>query len=667
MIKRAGNEKNSLSLEQIVSLWDTATSGLIIFDEQGSLIYSNQMAQTLISKLALDDKLQRITKEQQPFQGLIETRDNQGRKRRVQLNLTTAKSDNLEVFFVGTITEIAEGDRVEAPEHLSSLLEVSMDGGAILNEDGEFVYINQSFLQIFGYRRSGDLVGRSWRVLFSLDTIELIDGQIMDSFRKQGQWRGELTGLAADEREIPMEVSILDSAGQQWVMIVKDLTQQRSAEKAIYRHLYYDSLTGLPNWTLFQETLDLAITHAMSKREQLAVMFIDIDNFKLINDSLGYQAGDLLLKELARRIMNVVDSQCTLARQSADKFTLLCPETEGIDAIVKQAEQLVQAMEEPWVYKDYDYFLSVSIGVAVYPEDGRDSESLLKNGDTAMHRAKQVGRNNYQFFTAKMGSAAFNRLRMESLLRRALEREEFVVYYQPQVDVRTNQITGLEALVRWNNPQMGMVSPGQFIPLAEETGLIVPIGLWVLKTACKQARRWQQLGLPPVKLGVNLSPIQFKQAGLVAAVAEVLAETDFPADLLELEMTESTVLDDVAFTQKTLEQLMEMGISIAIDDFGTGHSTLKNLRQFPLSTLKIDRTFLQEVPESQVDSAIISAVMVLSEKLNLRVIAEGVETQKQLDFLRSQECHEVQGYLFSKPQPVDKTQELLLHEKARIS
>ncbi len=446
------------------------------------------------------------------------------------------------------------------------------------------------------------------------------------------------------------------------VLVFHDVSEKRNLLQQMIHQAHHDPLTERPNRILFNDRLNIALANARRSKENLAVMFLDLDRFKLVNDMLGHAMGDRLLKEVASRLSTCMRETDTIARLGGDEFTLLLPHItrqEDIDVI---ANKILQVFQKPWVIDGYEFHITASIGIALYPDDGEDTATLMKHADTAMYRAKEKGRNNFQFFTKSMNEKIIERMTLENSLHYALEREEFTLYYQPQVNIDSGRTIGMEALIRWNHPQRGLVLPTEFIPLTEETGLIIPIGEWVLHTACNQNKIWQQQGYPPIRVKVNLSAYQFRQSNLVETVTKVLQETHLDPYWLELEITESVAVQDIDFTIRVLYELRAMGIRVAIDDFGTGYSSLNYLKRFPINTLKIDRSFVRDIVNNQADAAIVSSMIVLAQNLGLNVIAEGVETLDQLNFLRERNCLEMQGYYFSKPVPATQFELLLTRE-----
>lgn len=456
---------------------------------------------------------------------------------------------------------------------------------------------------------------------------------------------------------------------------IYDITEKKLAQEKIIHMAFHDDLTGLPNRHLLKDRLDQAIKTALHHERLVATLSLDIDNFKRINDTLGHDAGDMLLQEIAKRLRDFVrqsdtisrlthdDMDAPIARLGGDEFTILLSEINSIQNSAQVAQRILDFMRLPFLIEDQEIFITSSIGIAVYPHDGIDAESLLKNADTAMYHAKDCGKNNFQFYAQHMNIAACRRFEMENRLRKALDRGEFHLYYQPQIDIRSGNVIGVEALIRWIDAQSTVVLPGTFIPLAEEIGLIVPIGEWILSTACSQNKSWQNVGFPPMYVSVNISSVQFRQPSFIRIVDKVLRETGLEPRYLELELTESVLMETTEAAIQTLNELKSMGVRISIDDFGTGYSSLSYLKRFPIDTLKIDRSFVRDVTSDPDDKAIINAIIALARSLNLKVIAEGVETIQQLVCLHEQGSDGMQGFLFSPPLPKDSLTQLLREGK----
>jgi diguanylate cyclase (GGDEF)-like protein len=424
---------------------------------------------------------------------------------------------------------------------------------------------------------------------------------------------------------------------------------REDALEQVHQLAHYDPLTGLPNRSLLHRRLNAALAEARDTRKKVAVLFLDLDNFKLINDSLGHSVGDALLKEIAQRLQRHVRDQDTIGRVGGDEFLIILAGLEEVADASHAAKRILRSVSAGITNDDVPLNLSCSIGISLFPEHGIDSESLIRNADAAMYSAKESGRNRLRFFTEEMNASVMERLTLESSLRLALERQEFYLDYQPQLEIATGRITGLEALLRWNHPELGLVPPGKFIKLAEECGLILPIGEWVLKTACAQTQQWQDQGLPAIPIAVNVSAVQFRQDGFCDLIRTTLRETGLAPHYLELELTESLLLSNEDVMSRVLDELKAMGVKLTIDDFGTGYSSLSYLRQFPVTKLKIDQSFIRDVSRRASDAAIATAIISMARHLNLRVIAEGVETEEQFSFLRAQHCDEIQGYYLSKP------------------
>jgi len=447
--------------------------------------------------------------------------------------------------------------------------------------------------------------------------------------------------------------------------------ERKRTEDDIYRMAYYDPLTGLPNRMLFQDRLKQALKYAERSNNILAVMFLDVDNFKRINDTFGHSVGDNLLKKIASRMSSVVRKSDSVARQhenlfarlGGDEFTVLLSEIKVVEGVSKVAQRINDSMSQPFILGDQEMFVSVSTGIAICPDDGKDCESLLKNADSAMYYAKEHGRNNYQYYMQSMNARALEDLKLENDLRKALEKDELVLYYQPQVDIVNGQIIGVEALIRWEHPEKGLVPPLDFIPIAEANGLINPIGEWVLKTACKQNRKWQEAGIPAMPMSVNLASQQFQQSNFIEIINDAINSSGISPQELILEITESTLMQNTDAVSAKMHEVTSMGVRLAIDDFGTGYSSLSYLKRFPIHSIKVDRTFVKEITTNPDDAAIVEAIISMANSLKLEIVAEGVETEEQLEFLREQGCKVVQGFLFSRPLPADKIYSYLSNEE----
>jgi diguanylate cyclase (GGDEF)-like protein/PAS domain S-box-containing protein len=570
---------------------------------------------------------------------------------------------------MGVTRDISERKRAQEAlhrreEHFRSLIENASDVILVLDEDGTIRYASPSAKRAAGYEPD-ELVGTAafGEIVHSDDQASASDafaaaarepgGTLSIAVRvrhKDGSWRdfdGVITNLLADP------------AVGGFILNCRDVSERKRAEETIRHLAYHDAVTDLPNRTLFKDRLTQALAQARRKKRMLAVLFLDLDRFKIVNDTVGHGEGDKLLRRAADRLAGLVREGDTVARVGGDEFAILSSEISHVEDAAQVAERVLANLRRPWLLQGQEFLVTTSIGIAVYPGDGDDADSLLRSADTAMYRAKESGRDNCQLYTPAMNARIVERLALENDLRRGLERGEFVVYYQPQVNIRSGQVVGVEALVRWQHPERGLVLPAEFIPVAEETGLIVPLGEWVLRTACAQNKACQDAGLPPMRVAVNLSARQFQQRNLTDTVAQALEETGLAPDLLQLEITEGVAMQDVDFTITTLQGLREMGVQIAMDDFGTGYSSLGYLKRFPMDAVKIDRSFVRDLTVDPNDAAIATTVITMAHSLKLSVIAEGVETEEQLAFLDEQECDEMQGYLFSKPVPAAVLDETL--------
>ena len=544
--------------------------------------------------------------------------------------------------------------RSEKNLHLAhKVIEASLDGVMIVGSHGLIEMVNPAFTMLTGYEPV-EVIGKNPNILASGRHDEEFYRDMWHSLTTVGHWQGEIWNRRKNGQVFPewLSISVIpDEEGgvHRYAAIFSDITERKKAEERIKNLAYFDMLSGLPNRRLFIDRLSMAMATAHRHGHQMAVMFLDLDLFKRINDSLGHNAGDQVLQTVARRLVTSVREGDTVARLGGDEFTILMPEIDSVDDAVRLARRLIEEVKEPFRVEGHELYVTTSLGLAFYPEDGATVESLLKNADTAMYRAKDLGRNSFQMYSATMNARSFERLAMESSLRYALERKEFDLAYQVKVDMGDGRISGVEALIRWRHPELGVVPPSDFIPLAEENGLIEPIGAWVLEEACCQNKRWQDAGLPAVRIAVNVSARQIDQGTLVQMVRKALEVSGLEPRFLEIEVTESALMNRVDKAADLLHELRFMGVHISIDDFGTGYSSFSYLKRMPIDTLKIDRSFVQDMSEDSDDIAIVSSIIAMSQAMDLRVVAEGVENEDQVALLRIQGCDEVQGYLIGRP------------------
>jgi diguanylate cyclase (GGDEF)-like protein/PAS domain S-box-containing protein len=557
--------------------------------------------------------------------------------------------------FLHVANDVTERKQVEAMlRRQSAAMSASMDGIGIVNEKLEFTFVNDGLAKLYGYANLQSMIGMCLPDLYEASTNERFTNTILPIVAQRGRWRGEATGLRRDGLTFPQEISITSIEGGGLVIVVRDITERTYAEEQIKHLAYHDALTALPNRLLFKDRLTVAISHAQRERSKLAVLFLDLDRFKVINDSLGHNIGDHLLQSVAARVQSCLRDSDTVARLGGDEFTLLLPSLSVAEDAAVVAQKILDAVRYPFHVEGRELFVTTSIGISLYPDDGQDAEALIKNADTAMYQAKEQGRDNYQLFNAFINAKALQRIALEHGLRKALANQELSVHYQPIFDFRLNRITGMEALLRWNHPTMGMIPPAVFIPLAEAIGVMVPLGTWAMRTACVQAKEWHDAGFRGLTLAVNLAVCQLTQPDLLERVREVLDETGLPPRLLELEITESSAMQNPEQSMRTLYDLKKIGLRISLDDFGTGHSSLSYIKRFPIDTLKIDQSFVRDITSDPDTAAIVIAIIAMAHSLRLKVIAEGVEFAEQANFLKRNGCDQMQGYLIKAPVPADK-------------
>lgn len=539
----------------------------------------------------------------------------------------------------------------------AAVFDNSLEGIIITDGKGVILAANAAVVQATGYSKE-ELIGSNPRMFNSGRQPKEFYASMWEAIMHDGQWKGEIWNKRKNGEIYPEWLSISATTDKQgevtnYIGIFIDVSKQKEAERHLDYQAHHDALTDLPNRVLFNDRLLMGIAKAKRNDQSLAVMFIDIDHFKYVNDTFGHNEGDNLLQAVAKRLKACLREEDTLSRMGGDEFTVLLQDLTG-EGTEMVARKILDAMKLPFNIGEHKLYVTASIGISVYPKDGDKPMELLKNSDTAMYRAKEDGRNNLRFFRSNMHEFSMRRIQMEEDLRHALKREEFKVYYQPQVDLVDGRVSGVEALLRWARPGVGLIPPGQFISMAEETGLILPMGEWVLRVACKQCKAWHDQGWRGLRVAVNLSARQFQQSDFVDMVARILCETGLDPECLELELTESIAMQNAAETVAVLHGLKRIGVQISIDDFGTGYSSLGYLKRFPIDRLKVDQSFVAGIVEDPNDAAIIIAVIALAHNLGLKVIAEGVETGEQLDFLKMHFCNEVQGYLLGRPMPAEE-------------
>lgn len=552
------------------------------------------------------------------------------------------------------VRNILQRKRAEAQLRLAAhVFEHSGEAIMVTDRSNCIIEVNPAFSRMTGYM-SEEVRGQNPRILSSGRATPEEYRSMWSAILERGFWQGEMWDRRKDGEIYPklLTISVVRNVRGEidfHIASFADISEQKATEEKIRRVAHHDALTGLPNRLYLQIGLEQTLASAKRENEEVAVMFIDLDRFKIINDTLGHNVGDGLLVEVAQRLKKCVRESDLVARLGGDEFVVALAGDDVINTTAHVAENILGSLALPYRIEGHVLHSSTSIGISLYPHDGDSIESLMKTADTAMYHAKAMGRNNFQFFSPEMNQSSNERLQMENSLHRALDNGEFAVHYQPQADIASGRLVGAEALIRWHHPERGMVSPLEFIPLAEENGMILPIGTWVLREVCRQVSAWRALGLTDLRFAVNLSPRQFRQENLVGNILGILREFDVPASALELEITEGSVMENPDAAVILLHQLNLHGLSISIDDFGTGYSSLGYLKRFPVGKLKIDRSFVMDMPDDPDDCAIAIAVIQLARSLGLKTVAEGVETAEQLQFLRDQGCDIQQGYWYSKP------------------
>ena len=539
----------------------------------------------------------------------------------------------------------------------------------MMQKDQPIIYVNSAFERITGYK-ADEVLGKNYNFLLSADCEQSELSSLKRAIAEHREERVVLRNYKKDGTLFWNELFVSpvpnpEGVVTHYVSLISDVTERKEMEEKLLHQATHDSLTGLPNRALLSDRISQAIVHAKRLNTHAAVIFIDLDHFKLVNDSAGHVVGDELLKVMAERLATYVREGDTLARMGGDEFLVVLEGIASQQEATNAAEKLLHAVSQPFMLKDHEFELTASVGVSFFPEDGQDVTSLIKAADISMYHAKEHGRNNIKLFNTAMTDKIEKRMNMESQLKHAIERKEFTLFYQPVVDVKTNRITGAEALIRWEHPTMGLVPPIDFISITEETGLIIPIGNWVLSEACEQLRAWQDMGFKHLEMAVNMSSKQLEHKGIIESIKKAFMGACIDPAFLEVELTESVLLVDAEKAIEKLDEIRGLGVRIAIDDFGTGYSSLNYLKRFPVDTLKIDQSFVRDLLTNENDKGIVKAIMNLAKTLNLAVLAEGVETEGHLKFLRELGCGQFQGYLFSKPIRAKDFTALLVKEKEK--
>lgn len=586
------------------------------------------------------------------------------------------KEKRLETLNIQIQKQLKESERLHR-----YLVNSSPDIIYILDARGYFTFINERIESLLGFDKE-ELIGKHYSVLVYNEDIDRakfvfnerrIGNRASTNIELRLKCKDDGAPRYFDTRTLPIELSSMgiyenkDTNKRDTYLgtygVARDITERKIAEETINFQAYHDLLTRLPNRSLLRDRLGLAISHAKREKEMLAVMFLDLDRFKNVNDTLGHMIGDELLQQVSVRLKSCLREGDTLARFGGDEFTLLLPKiSNNRTDVTKIAEKITATLKEPFVIDSHELYVSTSIGISVYPQDGTNMDSLIKNADVAMYHVKNQGKNGYQFFSNDMTAPYLNKLSLDTGIHNALKNDEFSLVYQPLINISSGEIVGVEALLRWTHPKLGNISPSEFIPFAEETGLIVEIGNWVLKTAVNELRQWIDAGLPEIRMSINISARHLAEKNIVKTISDVLKDYAIPGNCLEIEITENAIMDDMDSVINKLKRISELGVTIAIDDFGTGYSSLTYLHKLPINTLKIDRAFLQDSRFANDSHTIVNTIVAMAKGLGLNVVAEGVETQKQLDYLSEMECDEAQGFLFGKPLQADVITQLLIHD-----
>ncbi|CAA7615863.1 conserved hypothetical protein [Candidatus Terasakiella magnetica] len=673
--KRKQAERNLQDNRALIrAMLDSSVDGILLLDRDGEVLALNAAAAAILGG-------DHDTLVGEPVWDLLPTpvaeRLRQGARRVLEHGETVESHDAiLDRLFdlhmhpvtnaLGQIERIALFSRDVTQSHrrrlqlrkLETALEQAPVAVMITDTSGAIEYVNRAFVLLSGYSED-EARDRNPRMLKSGETPPSVYRDMWRSLSTGGTWQGELCNRAKDGSlfwEYATLSAIRNDSGEitHYMAVKENTTQRKETEQQLVHQATHDTLTGLPNRLLLEDRVHHAIELARRENRRVGLMFLDLDRFKIVNDSLGHVAGDALLKEVAERLRQTLRRSDTVARLGGDEFVVVLTHFQSTSELAEVAEKIAAALDKPVRLSGHVVHVGASIGIALYPEDGSDFHALMKDADTAMYRAKQKGRNTFCFYDSHMNDAALDRLKLEEALRRALVQSEFQLYYQPQIDLQTGLMTGVEALIRWNSPERGLVSPAVFIPVAEESNLIAMIGLWVLEEACRQMVRWREAGLPAIKVAVNVSGRQFLNLSLVDGIAQLLEQYQLEPSQLEIELTESTVMAEPERAIEQLTRLRQLGIQVSVDDFGTGYSSLSYLKRLPLSTIKVDRSFIRDVNNQSDNAAIVSAILGLADALDMSIVAEGVETEGEEDHLRDAGCIKVQGFRYAQPMPAEQ-------------
>lgn len=654
----------SLTTEGLVTIWNPAAEKMLGWTQE-------EVLGKFIPTVSEDKREEACGLMQRVVQGESFTDVHVSRRKKdgtsIDLSLSVAPLYDSQGKVNGIMSVMSDiTDRKKTEEALklqTSALNAVSDQIIITDLNGKVEFVNPAFEKDTGFSLE-EVVGKDSRLIRSGCFDERIYNAIVDTVKSGRTWHGETTNKRKDGSSSIDDLTITpvindDGVIEHLVTVKRNITEKKVYQEKLDHLAHHDPLTGLPNRLLFGDRLIHQLAESKRNEEMLAVMFLDLDRFKLINDTLGHNIGDELLKEVSKRLTASLREVDTIARMGGDEFTIILSHIMAEHDAQLVADKIHGTLSRPFMLGGRELFVTASIGISIYPNHGTNAETLVRNADTAMYKAKELGRNTYQLYTDSLNAAALEKMNMEHYLRKAIEREEFILHYQPRVNIKTGQVLGAEALIRWQHPELGLVSPLDFIPLAEETGLIVPISEWVMRTACIQNKTWQDSGLKPISIAINVSPREFQSDVLTGMVDRVLKESGMNPAYLDLELTESTLMQNPDCAEETLSAIKSMGARISVDDFGTGYSSLSYLKRFPIDMVKIDQSFVKDITTNPDDAAIAGAVVAMAHSLKLSVIAEGVETLEQLQFLRSINCDEMQGYFISRPVPAEELEQIL--------
>jgi diguanylate cyclase (GGDEF)-like protein/PAS domain S-box-containing protein len=680
--------KYQLNEQYYKSLYEQNPDAVIIFDTEGKFISANkavslygfsedELIHKPFTEFLLPEDLSRVMGHfSQALDGKATAYecsifDKEGSQREISVtNIPIYVNEKITGVYtiIKDITQHkkAQIDLIEAEAKYRSLIENSLVGVYIL-QDGKIVYVNPRLCEMSGYRFD-ELFGLGINDFIYHEDLPLVNENVQKRFNNEtGSVTYEYRAIRKDKSVITLELfgsKIVYNGRDAIIGTVIDITERKNNEKMIKHMAYHDQLTDLPNRYLLREKLNETIKYSKNNNQKFALLFLDLDRFKAINDTMGHETGDKVLVEIAERLKACVNQRDIISRYGGDEFSILLPNSDEQRA-GEVAQQIITSLSEPFLFYHHEFVVTPSIGITVFPTHGKSFGTLIKNADLAMYHAKSLGKNNFQFFNDVLNAKAQHELDLEVDLRKALEQFQFELYYQPQFNIRTNKLCGAEALMRWIHPEKGIIPPVSFIPLAEETGLIIPMGEWAIRTACQENKKWQKAGYPPITVSVNISAKQFFHSNLVEIVQSALTETELQPKYLELEITESITMN-VEHSISTLLELKKIGVKISIDDFGTGYSSLNYLKRLPIDKLKIDQSFIRECPYDVNSNTLVRTTIVMAHLLKLQVKAEGVETQDQISFLLEQGCKEAQGYFFSKPIPVPEFESKYMEKRLEL-